>query len=64
MSPNMFINIPYSEIYHLADFDVLIRSGFKVIQTIASTIIYTRKVCSANQLTGFYMMGNRVCNFI
>ena len=32
--PNMFINILYLEIYHVTNFDVLIQSGFKVIQKI------------------------------
>ena len=32
MTPNMIRNILYSEIYHLTNFDVLIQSGFKVIQ--------------------------------
>ena len=33
--PNMFRYILYSEIYHMANFDVLIQSGFKVIPKIA-----------------------------
>ena len=42
MSLNMFRNIPYSEI-DLAEIDVLIQSGFRVIRTIGSTNLY--KTC-------------------
>ena len=35
MIPNMCINIVYSGIDHLGNFDVLIQSGLRVIQNIA-----------------------------